>query len=244
MRIHPTVAYSLGILLLASLLGNVILITRSEDPPDARKTPPPVRSAANPSAERERSPVPGPVEKDVLPPDESTPAVKPEPRTNSTAAFSSGVLEDPVVAGVVQAQEDFKAFWKDMERLADARKRLEYDRYFSASIEATQKFLGLSEPLRSKFGRQIRTAVAGLARARADYERAKEFYPPYDKKDPASYQLYKQQRDANKDRYQRAEDAAVEGVISLLDRNLPRHVEFASSSKVDNWLEDLFPPQQ
>lgn len=159
------------------------------------------------------------------------PAAPPPPRY--------GIKFDPSVEAVIDAQEKFGAFWRDLDRVFRAKDRLEESRYFQAVVGATQDFLELYEPVRAQFAVATQTGIAELVRARKDKDAARALLGPKDKTNPTAAAAYERQKDEIDAQYDQRVAAAVAGVTALLDRSRPRHSEFSASA--DRWLKNLVP---
>lgn len=231
---------TVAILLGASVLLNIALLTRSR-PPDPE--PQPQRPMTQPVREAAVSPVPPagvytPVhEVPVARPVASAPA---SVATRAPAAPSRPVTYfDPSIEAVLDAQDKFGGFWKDLDRVFKAKDRLDETRYFNAVVGSTQEFLELGDPTRGHFAQATQNAVAEMARARKEREDAKKLLPPKDKANPAALAVYNQQKDAIDARYDERVKDAQAAVTGLLDQGRARHAEF--SAHADRWLKNLVP---
>ncbi len=218
---------ALAVALGLSLLGNVVLLSRLRDQKEPRpaaprtpeRAPAPVQAAVPAEIIIVRAETPAPV-----------PAAAPPPRTSTPAPPS--IRHDPQVLGVIQAQEDFGAFWKELDRVFKARSKLEEGLYVRSVIEAVQDFLGLRGPA---FEQALRSGALQLAETRKEFDLAKQSLPPKDKTNPA----YQQQRDALDARFQERTKTIVDGVKIHLDPKVPRHMELEGN--LERLLRNLAP---
>ncbi|HEX7899551.1 MAG TPA: hypothetical protein VF950_17415 [Planctomycetota bacterium] len=223
---------ALAVALGLSLLGNVVLLTRLRGREEPRAP-----AAAAPRAPERPAPVPAvdvPSE-DVVRPEAPAAVAAPAPPPLRTSTPAPSAIRDPLVLGVIQAQEDFGAFWKELDRVFKARAKLEESRYAQTVVGAVQDFLGLSDAARPGFDLALRGAARQLADTRKEYELARQGLPPKDKANPA----YQQQKDALDARYQERTASIVDGVKAHLDLKDPRHGELAGS--LDRLLRNLAP---
>jgi hypothetical protein len=151
------------------------------------------------------------------------------------------VRQDPRIAEVIDAQEKFSAFWKDLDKLFKAKGRVDDAQYFQAAVTTTADFLELPQASRAQFLEASRSGVAALVRSRQEYDAARSALPPKDKNNPAAYAVYQERKDAVDQRYQEQVKAAVSGVKAVLDPSRPRHAEFATQA--ERWLRNLVPPK-
>lgn len=234
------------ILLACSVLLNVIVLLRPQDP-----TPAP-RGAPAPAAETRpvpRGEVAGPAVAEEYPwaePVRRPAASVPAEGGGKAAPAPKGpsVRDDPAVAAVIDAQEKFNAFWKDLDQLFKAKSRLDDAKFLQAALSTTMDFLELQDAARPRFVEATRSGIAALQMARKDFDDARKALPPKDKTNPAATALYDQQKNAIDDQYKAQSKAAVDGLKSLLDAGRPRHAEFGSNA--ERWLRNLVPrpPQQ
>ncbi len=228
-------------LLGCSVMVNLIVIFRPREEAPTPRNAPALAAEARPAAPGE-APVPmayadrsrsEPVRRTA----EAAPA---EFRPGAVSAPKGGsVKDDPAVAAVIEAQDSFGAFWKDLERLFKAKSRLDDAKVFETALGTTMDFLELPAGSRPRFFESARAGVALIAQARREYEAGRKAIPPRDKSNPASVALYDQQKNAVDDRYQEQVRVAVEGVKSNLDASRPRHVEFGGAA--EKWLKSLVP---
>ncbi len=235
----------LGIALAVSLLFNVVLMGRLRDEEEMRTT---LQTAPRPS--RSESPIetggrPYSSSPEPLPTIREAPLVIPAASSsNSKAAVqgtaaSSIIRSDPKVQEVLDAQDSFSAFWKDLDRVVKARSRFDEAKYAQTVLASTMEFLELGPSARTPFSHAAQAAASAAAMARKDYDAARLVLPPKDKANPTTYAAYQQQKDAVDARYQAQVKAAVEGLKAHLDPSRPRHAEFASNS--ERWIRNLMP---
>ena len=218
----------LAVALGLSVLGNIVLLSRlrggDEPRPAAPRTPerpaPPVQAAAPPA------------EVVVIRPEAPDPVPPPAPRTSTPAA--PAIRHDPQVLGVIQAQDDFGAFWKELDRIFRARSKLDESLYARSIITAVQDFLRLPG---STFDQALRTGALQMAEARREHELARQALPPKEKNNP----VYQQQKDVLDARHQERAASIVNGVKAHLNPADPRHAEFAGS--LEKLLRNLAPRQ-
>jgi hypothetical protein len=237
----------LGIALAVSVLFNVIAFVRLSDddapvtptkpsaPIDARK-PMAVQSAAEavlPSSPAEAA---APA-REAAPVAAATPAGKSAP--SGAALTQPSLRNDPKVREILQANEAYGAFWKDIDRLSKVRGKFDEPKYQQTVATATSDFLELGDPARGQFEEAARIAAGTYALARKEYDAAKAGLPPKDKSNPTAYAAYQQQKDALDLRYQTQVKAAVDSLKPYLDASDARHQEFLSNA--DKWLRTLAP---
>ncbi len=233
MKTHPAFV-TLCVVLAGSALLNVILLSRTSEPAMA----PPRASAWSPAKDVAPGDPPPTVAAPIPPPAELPPAPGAPPRT-AFVPPRAGIRFDPAVEAVLDAQERFGGFWKDLERVFKAKDRLEEARFFQAVVGATQDFLELAEPARTQFALATQAGISELMRARKDRDDARSLLPPKDKANLAAYAAYQQQKDAVDARYDERVAAAVARVTALLDPSRPRHAEFSASA--ERWLRYQVP---
>ncbi len=230
----------LGALLAVSVLLNVVLLTRRSEAPSGAVAVRPVRKEAAAAAPGGAADVPLPVRVPL-----DAPAALPASSSTASPPPASGsvpsVRRDPRIADVLEAQDRFAEFWKDLDRLFKAKGRVDDAQYFQAAVSATADFLELPATARTHFTEASRAGVAALARSRQEYDQARSALPPRDKNNPASSALYQERKDAVDARYQEQVKAAVNGVRTVLDPARPRHAEFSASA--EKWLRNLVPPK-
>ena len=232
------------ILLGCSAMLNVIVLLRPKDPAPAPRGSAAVEPRPSPRAEASAPPI-----------TEEQPWVEPVRRPVAAVPAEGGgkavplpkgpsVRDDPAVAAVIDAQEKFNAFWKDLDQLFKAKQRLDEAKFFQATLATTMDFLEFQDAARPRFVEAARVGISGLQQARKDYDDARRALPQKDKANPAATALYDQQKNAIDDRYKAQSKAAVDGIKGLLDASRPRHAEFGSNA--DKWLRNLVPrpPQQ
>lgn len=245
MKLSPAVCLGLVIALFFSLLFNAVALLRSAEPPSrppalrldsAAARPAPAKAHAEPDApswspppEAARSEPEVRVSKKAMPAESGT----------VPAGGGSYVKLDPKVAGVLEAQEKFGKFWKDLDKVIKAKDRLDGETYFQAVSQSTMDFLELSEAQRGGFVSATRASVESMVHARRERDQARALLPPKDKNNPATYALYQQQKDAVDARYKAQNQAAVELLKGQLDPRSPRHAEFVQ--RADGWVRDLVP---
>jgi hypothetical protein len=236
----------LGIALAVSVLFNVVAFVRlsDEDAPglptkatamDLRK-PTAVQSAVEavlPAAPAEA----------VVPAREASPVVAATPAGKSApsgpALPLTSLRNDPQVREVLQANEAYGAFWKDIDRLSKVRGKFDEPKYQQTVATATSDFLELGDPARGQFEEASRVAAANYAQAKREYDAAKAALPPKDKSNPTGYAAYQQQKDVIDVRYQTQVKAAVDSLRPYLSATDARHQEFLSNA--DKWLRTLAP---
>ena len=228
-------SYALSIALAASLAGNVVLLTRRSGPAEPRPAAP-VPAARTPDRP---APVAAPVEEAIVREEVRAKAVAPAPVPKPSTPAPPAIRHDPLILGVIQAQEEFGAFWKDLDRVFKARSKLEESRYSQSVIAAVQDFLGLPDAARPAFEQALRNAALQLAETRKEFDLARQSLPPKDKNNPAVYALYQQQKDALDLRYQERTKGVVDGVKAQLDLKNPRHGELAGN--LEKLLRNLAP---
>jgi hypothetical protein len=226
----PTVSILLGV----SVLLNFVLLRRQPDEGPARSR------AAAPSAVPQVPAAPAPA---VLAPAEPAPlraassSAPAAPVAARSPAPPSSIRNDPRVAEVLDAQEKFGAFWKDLGPLFKAKGKLDDAKYFQTVVGSTSDFLELGEPVRTQFHEAARFGVAALRQARRDYDAARAALPVRNKADVAAEAVYQDRKNAVDGRYQEQVDAAVKSVVATLDPARPRHAEFAAEA--GRWLKSL-----
>ncbi len=238
---------TLAALLGVSLLVNGVLISRLSRT-DSATTPPaaPARKPAEPATawvRPQEASVPVSAGSPVAPPAAApTAGQSAAPQAPTPPAVpASSVRNDPKLAEILDAQEKFGAFWKDLDKLVKAKSRLEETHYFQSAIAATADFLELGEPARIQLAEAARSGVAALQRSRQEYEAARLALPPKDKANAAAYAAYQEQKKAVDARYQAQVKAATDPVRATVDKTRPRHAEFAAQA--DKWLRNLVPPK-
>jgi hypothetical protein len=232
------------VLLGVSGLLNLVLLTRS--PEAAPRSGVPAAAAPARAAQEEEPADPPPVTAQELAVEAGDgPALVPPPAargpsaSGSKPARPSKVKADPTVAAVIEAQEEFGAYWKEMDQLFKAKSRLEEARFLQAALGATMDFLELSEAGRARFAQSTQSGILALQQARAEHEAARKTLPPKDKSNPALAAQHDQQKNAIDDRYKAQVKAAVDGLKAALDPARPRHVEFGSNA--ERWLRNVVP---
>jgi hypothetical protein len=239
----------LGMMLAVSGLVNLVLLARLRERGEVKAGAP----AASPRASLrdDRAPQPARAERPL---EAAVPLPSPvaEPAAAAPLTVKSGgakaapapitipaVRNDPQVLGVLEAQEEFNVFWKDLDRVFKARSKFDEPKYFQTVVTATEDFLGLPESTRAAFREAAKSGASGLAYARREYDAARKALPPKDKANVAAYAAYQQQKEALDIRYQEQTRLAVEGVKVHLDPKQPRHAELASN--LEKWLKNLAP---
>jgi hypothetical protein len=226
---------ALALALGMSLLANVALLARlrEEPPPPAPRPPERVRPAAA-----------APVTEVVVVREESAPAAvaaspaAPPPARPAPVALAA-VQADPQVLGVIRAQEEFGAFWKDLDRVFKARAKVEEERYAQSVIGSVLDFLNLPAGSRPAFDQALRDGSLRLADIRKEHDLAKQALPPKDKTNPAAQAAYQQQKDALDLRRDERTKAVVDGVKLHMDLKDPRHAELAGN--LEKLLRNLAP---
>ena len=231
-----------GIALAVSLLFNVVLMGRLHDEEEMRTT---LQTAPRPS--RSESPIETGARPyaapDPLPTIREAPLVIPAASPSKAAAQGTAapsvIRSDPKVQEVLDAQDSFSAFWKELDRVVKARSRFDEAKYVQTVLASTMEFLELGPSARTPFSQSAQAAASAAAMARKDYDAGRQALPPKDKANPATYAVYKQQKDAVDARYQAAMKSAVDGLKAHLDPARPRPAEFASNS--ERWIRNLAP---
>lgn len=233
----------LGMVLAVSLLFNVVAFVRlSEEPVPAA----PVRVA---SASDHRPALPAAVEVPAAARTVQEPVpVLPAPAGTPNAAPAAGTIttpsirNDPKVREVLQANEAFGAFWKDLDRVFKVRSKFDEQKYEQTVLGATSDFLELGEPKRTQFEETSRAAAMSIAAARREQDAAKKGLPPKDKANPTAAAAYEQQKDLIEARYDGQVKAAVDSLRPYLNASDARHQEFLGSA--EKWLRNLAPRTQ
>jgi len=237
----------LGIALAVSVLFNVVAFVRLSDD-DAPVTParPPVASDARkaPAAESAVDAVLAAAPVEAAVPAREAPtatAAKPAGKNGPTGPTLTqpSLRNDPKVREVLQANEAYGAFWRDIDRLSKVRGKFDEAKYQQTVTTATSDFLELGDPARAQFEEAARIAANSTAQAKNEYEAAKSALPPKDKSNPTTYAAYQQQKDALDARYQTQVKAAVDSLRPYLNAADARHQEFLSNA--DKWLRTLAP---
>jgi len=245
MKTMPVV---LGAALAVSLLFNIVAFVRLSDDeapamptrtpaaPEARKSP---AAESAPEAHLEPAPVetPAPAVGSV-----AVPAVRPAAKgapSPGPALTQASLRNDPKVVEVLQANEAYGAFWKDIDRLSKVRSKFDEAKYQQTVLTATEDFLALGDPNRAQFEEAAKFAANATTQAKRDYEAAKAALPPKDKSNPTALAAYEQQKDALDLRYQTQVKAAVDSLKPYLNLSDARHQEFLSNA--DKWLRTFAP---
>jgi len=234
-----------AIALAVSLLFNVVLMGRLHDEEEMRTT---LQTAPRPS--RPESPIetggrPYSSTPEPLPTIREAPLVIPAASSSNPRAAVPGttapsiIRSDPKVQEVLDAQDSFSAFWKDLDRVVKARNRFDEAKYVQTVMTSTMDYLELGPSVRGSFSQAAASSASAASMARKDYDAARQALPPKDKANPTTYAAYQQQKDAVDARYQAQMKAAVDGLKAHLDPNRPRHAEFASNS--ERWIRNLVP---
>jgi len=241
MKIWPVV---MGILLLISLLFNVVALVRLKEA-EAERHPaaPSSRLSQQPASSSPRAET-GPAEalpysRPAVPAAAPAPVVKSSGSVVSPVSPTSSVRSDPKVAAVLEAQDSFNAFWKDLDRVFKARSKFEEPKYLETVLATTEDYLEIPESGRAGFSQAANAAAANVALARKNYDAARKALPPKDKTNPTAYAAYQEQKAAVDTHYQEQVKAAVDGLKVTLDAGRPRHAEFASNA--EKWLRNLAP---
>jgi hypothetical protein len=233
----------MGIALAVSVLFNVVAFVRlsDDDAPvmpskapvtiDARK---PVAAESAVEAALAAAPVEAPA-----PARETPTASAPKSAPSGPALTQSSLRNDPKVREVLQANEAYGAFWKDIDRLSKVRGKFDEPKYQQTVATATSDFLELGDPARGQFEEAARIAANNYAQAKMEYDVAKSALPPKDKSNPTTYAAYQQQKDVIDVRYQTQVKAAVDSLKPYLNAGDARHQEFLSNA--DKWLRTLAP---
>jgi len=236
----------LGMLLSVSVLFNVVAFVRlaDNDAPvaTAKATPapePPKAARASESALDDllaaNSPAAAVPVREAAVPAKSAGKSAPSGPTLTQASLRN----DPKVREVLQANEAYGAFWKDIDRLSKVRGKFDEPKYQQSVLTATEEFLELGDPNRAQFEEAAKIAANNYALAKKEYDAAKAALPPKDKANPTTYAAYQQQKDAIDVRYQTQIKAAVDSLKPYLNTNDARTAEFLSNA--DKWLRTLAP---
>jgi hypothetical protein len=235
----------LGLSLLFNAVAFVRLRGREEVGPAApAPAPRPRAPEARPSGDDRESPSPGFVPASIpeaaAPSAPAVPGAVPSARSASAAPGSiPAVRNDPQVRGVLEAQEDFGVFWKDLDRLFKARSKFDEAKYSQTVLAAVGDFLNLSPTSRGAFAGAVTSAASALAEAARQHDAAKNALPPKDKTNLAVYAAYQEQKAAVDLQYKERTRIATEGVKAHLDLAQPRHAELASN--LEKLLKNLAP---
>ena len=240
----------LGMMLAVSLLFNVVAFVRLSEGPAAAAPARGLSAAASrpASAASDLAELPGvavprtvahplPAERESapLPP----PSDDPKPASGAAAIPTSSIRNDPKVREVLQANEAFNAFWKDLDRVAKVRSKFDDAKYSQTVLTATSDFLELGDPRRAQFEEAAQAAAAAYAAARREQDAAKKALPPKDKANPTTYAAYQQQKDAIDLRFDTQVQTAVASLKPYLTADNARHQEFLQSAT--KWLRNLAP---
>lgn len=237
----------LGMMLAVSLLFNVVAFVRLAEEPAVPGASPRGQIRPEPRAERSAdAPAPAgagsleeaaPAAAGLAP----TPAVPATPTAASPAPTitTSSLRNDPEVRDVLQANEAFSAFWKDLDRVFKLRSKFDERKYSQTVLTASSDFLGLEDPRRAQFEEASKSAAMSIAAARKEQDAAKKALPPKDKTNPAALAAYEQQKDLIGARYDTQVKAAVDTLKPYLNAGDARHQEFLQSA--ERWLRNLAP---
>ena len=162
----------LGIALAVSVLFNVVAFVRLSDD-DA-----PVMPARAPVAIDARKPVAAesaveavlaaaPVEA-LAPARESAAPSAPKSTPSGPALTQTSLRNDPKVREVLQANEAYGAFWKDIDRLSKVRGKFDEPKYQQTVATASSDFLELGDPARGQFEEAARIAANNYAQAKQE----------------------------------------------------------------------------
>ncbi len=249
---NRTVAVLLGVLLGVSGLLNVVAFRKlNEDPPRPGSSGP---APALPEG-RPVSAAPGADRSDLVlrelaalrrevaelrgvPPPVAAPPPDAGAASASAAAPPVATIGDPEVAEILNEQTQFRAFWKDLERVFDARGKIDEAKYFETVLDATADYLGIPANARSRFAEMTRVSITDVVQYRQDYEDARRALPSRTSENAAAYDA---QRRAMDTRYRDQMKLTVDRMKTQLDLNQARHVEF--SGRIDRWLRELAPPR-
>jgi len=237
-------AAALGVSVLFNLVAFARLRDRDEPKSAASSGTPRLareeRTAPAPPEERGFSTAPAPAVREA----ESFPGAPAPQKSGSKKSGSDpltlpSVRNDPQVLGVLEAQEEFGVFWKDLDRIFKARSKFDEAKYVQTVLTATEDFLLLPEASRPAFREAVKSATAGLGNVRRDYDAAKKALPPKDKSNAQAYAVYQQQKDGLDLRYNEQTRAVLDGVKAHMDLKQPRHAELASN--LEKYLRNLMP---
>ncbi len=225
----------LGGLLGLSLLVNAVCIVRlnrPEAPPAARP------SVAKGGEEARQDPsVPKATEAPATTPT-GAPSETPPAKAPAKPGTGPSFVNDPKVREVLDAQDLFGAYWKDLDRVFKARDRLDDASYIKTILAATGDYLELNDAQRAQFADAAQTAVQALATARKEYEDGRKALPPKgDKNDAAARAAYDEQRNALDARYDQRFADVVTNLKTPLEPGRARHAEFIAH--MDKWLKNL-----
>lgn len=234
----------LGMLLAVSLLFNVVAFVRlGEDPPAvAPARTPEARRAVPAERPAEIAPVAAAPERPASPGVEAAPAPVVPSAGKAPAPLSlttPSLRNDPKVREVLQANESFNAFWKDLDKVYKVRNKFDEAKYTQAVMTATTDFLELGDPNRAQFEEAARVAAGSYAQVRREHDAARAALPQKDKSNPTSLAAYEQQKDAIDLRTQSQVKSVVDTLRPYLNASDARHQEFLQNA--DKWLRNLAP---
>src|SRR5262245_18287683 len=151
----------LGMLLAVSVLFNVVAFVRMADDdapavpartpvaPEVRKAPR-AESALDDLLAAKAPEVAAPTREAAAPPVAPRAGGKPAPASGPSLTQAS-LRNDPKVREVLQANEAYGAFWKDIDRLSKVRSKFDEPKYQQTVMTATTDFLELGDPNRAQF---------------------------------------------------------------------------------------------
>ena len=234
----------LGMLLAVSVLFNVVAFVRMTE--DEAPAAAPVKASAPAEV---RKPAPSEPSLAERPAESAAPGRESAPLSSALATAKAAppgpaltqpsLRNDPKVREVLQANEAYGAFWKDIDRLSKVRSKFDEAKYQQSVLAATEDFLQLGDPARAQFDEAARIAANGVARTKKEHDAAKGALPPKDKNNPAALAAYEQQKDALDLRAQAQVRAAVDSLKPYLNSSDARHQEFLSNA--EKWLRALAP---
>jgi hypothetical protein len=250
MQTRPVVLGTLGLLLAVSLLLNVVAFTRMNGARSERSSASPTASPAAPAPARPAAPASADARLDQVLLElaqlrrevarlsggaSPAPVTAAAPGSGAPADAPTLTFDDPQVARVIQEQSEWRSFWRQLDRVFDARSQLDETVYQKSVFDATTDFLGLQEPARAQFVQSAKLAAVDLARVRREYDEARNALPSRTA-DPQGYETQRRQLDL---RYRDQLKAVVDRVRVYLDPAQTRHSEF--SDQAYDWLRKLGP---
>ena len=222
----------LGAALAVSALFNVVAFVRlSED-----------KAAVEP-VRKPRLKVDGEASVEAVPVEPAIPIPDAPPAAISAPAglalSQASIRKDPKVQEVLEADDAYGSFWKDLSRLAKVRGGFDESAYQQSVLAATVEFLQLSDWSRASFEEAAKAAANTTVLAAREHEEARAALPPRDRSNPSALAAYEVQRNAPDFRYRNQVQAAVDGLKPFLNPADPRHIRFLSNA--DRWLRLLAP---
>jgi hypothetical protein len=227
----------LGMVLTVSLMFNVVAFVRLNEEP-APAVPARGPAATQPRPAEQPVDAPAAAAKAVEAPAPAAPAAAGTPKAAPTIATSS-IRNDPKVREVLQANEAYNSFWRDLDRVAKVRSKFDEPKYAQTVLTASTDFLELGDPKRGQFEEAAQAAAASYAAARKEQDAAKKALPPKDKSNATAYAVYQQQKDEIDLRFNNQVQAAVATLKPYLSAENARHQEFLQNA--GKWLRTLAP---